>query len=98
MEDTVKDTVRDDLDPGTSARHPRRLPLRDHVPGWNLAGNEPGASCDGDTGPQGAHVDPKPGNHPETGALPPVSRTASASAAPPAARSPRRRPSAAPPA
>jgi len=39
--------------------------MRDHVPGWNLAGNEPGASCDGDTGPQGAHLNPKPGNHPE---------------------------------
>ena len=42
-----------------------RTRLRDHVPGWNLAGNEPGASCDGDTGPQGAHNVPKPGNHPE---------------------------------
>lgn len=94
MEDTVKGT----LDPHPSTPHRRRLTLRDHVPGWNLAGNEPGASCDGDSGPQGAHVDPKPGNHPETGALAPVSRTASASAAPPAARSPRRRPSAAPPA
>jgi hypothetical protein len=36
-----------------------------HVPGWNLSGNEPGASCDGDSGPQGAHNNPKPGNHPE---------------------------------
>jgi hypothetical protein len=86
------------MDPVQSTRHPRHLTLRDHVPGWNLAGNEPGASCDGDSGPQGAHVDPKPGNHPELGSLPPVSRTATSSAAPPAAPSPRRRPSAAPPA
>ena len=28
-------------------------------------GNEQGASSDGDTGPEGAHNDPKPGNHPE---------------------------------
>lgn len=47
--------------------HMKRTTLRDHVPGWNLSGNEPGASCDGDSGPQGAHVDPKPGNHPELG-------------------------------
>lgn len=47
--------------------HTKRTTLRDHVPGWNLSGNEPGASCDGDSGPQGAHVDPKPGNHPELG-------------------------------
>lgn len=47
-----------------SARQ-QRTRMRDHVPGWNLAGNEPGASCDGDTGPQGAHLNPKPGNHPE---------------------------------
>ena len=45
---------------------PRQIAKKqDHVPGWNLAGNEPGASCDGDSGPQGAHNDPKPGNHPE---------------------------------
>ena len=53
-----------------STAHAKRTPLREHVPGWNLSGNEPGASCDGDTGPQGAHNDPKPGNHPELG-LPP---------------------------
>jgi hypothetical protein len=75
--------------------HPRRMTLRDHVPGWNLSGNEPGASCDGDTGPQGAHNDPKPGNHPELGPL--VSRTTPASATPPAAPSRHPRPSDAPP-
>ena len=48
--------------------------MRDHVPGWNLAGNEPGASCDGDTGPQGAHLNPKPGNHP---GAPPAGRRGS---------------------
>ncbi len=85
------------MDPSQRTRQTRHLTLRDHVPGWNLAGNEPGASCDGDSGPQGAHVDPKPGNHPELGPLP-VSRTTPASEAPPAAPSPRRRPSAAPPA
>jgi hypothetical protein len=80
--------------------HPRRMTLRDHVPGWNLSGNEPGASCDGDTGPQGAHNDPKPGNHPELGPVlaPSVSRTAPASAAPLAAPSRHRRPTVAPPA
>jgi hypothetical protein len=50
-----------------STAHERRTSLRDHVPGWNLSGNEAGASCDGDSGPQGAHNDPKPGNHPELG-------------------------------
>jgi hypothetical protein len=94
-----------------STAHTKRTTLRDHVPGCNLSGNEPGASCDGDSGPQGAHNDPKPGNHPELGpvlapgvgpavvaAAEELSRTAPASAAPPAARSRRRRPSAAPPA
>ncbi|HEY7719859.1 MAG TPA: hypothetical protein VH915_13940 [Pedococcus sp.] len=42
-----------------------KVRMSEHVPGWNLSGNEPGASCDGDSGPQGAHLDPKPGNHPE---------------------------------
>lgn len=42
------------------------------VPGWGLSGNEPGASSDGDSGPQGAHLDPKPGNHPELHLPPPV--------------------------
>ena len=55
----------------------RTARMSEHVPGWNLAGNEPGASCDGDSGPQGAHVNPKPGNHPEM--------------APPAAKTPPRR-------
>jgi hypothetical protein len=45
----------------------RSARMSEHVPGWNLAGNETGASSDGDSGPQGAHVDPKPGNHPELG-------------------------------
>ena len=61
-----------------STAHVKRTPLREHVPGWNLSGNEPGASCDGDTGPQGAHNDPKPGNHPELGLLPGAARVASA--------------------
>ena len=47
------------------AAHQHTARMREHVPGWNLVGNEPGASCDGDSGPQGAHVNPKPGNHPE---------------------------------
>jgi hypothetical protein len=37
------------------------------VPGGSLEGNETGASSDGDSGPQGAKNDPKPGNQPETG-------------------------------
>ncbi len=36
------------------------------VPGGSLEGNETGASSDGDSGPQGAKNDPKPGNAPET--------------------------------
>jgi hypothetical protein len=34
----------------------------------DLEGNEQGASSDGDTGPEGAHNAPKPGNHPEQSA------------------------------
>jgi hypothetical protein len=51
-----------------AAHHKERM--SEHVPGWNLSGNEPGASCDGDSGPQGAHLNPKPGNHPEMSPLP----------------------------
>jgi len=64
-----------------STAHAKRTPLREHVPGWNLSGNEPGASCDGDTGPQGAHNDPKPGNHPELGQPPDTARVAAAQTA-----------------
>lgn len=64
-----------------STAHAKRTPLREHVPGWNLSGNEPGASCDGDTGPQGAHNDPKPGNHPELGLPPAAARVSPAQTA-----------------
>jgi hypothetical protein len=37
----------------------------EQVPGGGLDGNEEGASSDGDSGNEGAHNDPKPGNHPE---------------------------------
>jgi hypothetical protein len=39
----------------------------DQVPGGDLAGNEEGASSDGDTGPKGAGNDPKPGNEDDDG-------------------------------
>jgi hypothetical protein len=31
----------------------------------DLEANDEGASSDGDSGPQGLHTNPKPGNHPE---------------------------------
>jgi hypothetical protein len=34
----------------------------------DLEGNDEGASSDGDSGPQGLHTNPKPGNHPELAA------------------------------
>lgn len=35
---------------------------QDDVSMLEMQGNEAGASSDGDTGPEGAHNDPKPGN------------------------------------